>query len=192
MVSGALPSFALVEGALEQLGGDAGATEAHGSFCGLACLLGSRAAPAWVAGLMNAEGATGADAAQADVLGALATATCAALAEGAMEFSPLLPPDDRPLAERTEALGAWCAGFMQGLGEAASSPAARAALAGETAREIIGDFAEIARATVGEAETEPEGEAAYAELVEFVRVSVQLMFEELYDARRAPGSASLH
>lgn len=77
-------------------------------------------------------------------------------------------------------------------GEAASSPGARAALASDTAREIIGDFAEIARATVSQAETEPEGEAAYAELVEFVRVSVQLMFEELHDARDAAGSTSLH
>jgi len=192
MASTGLPSYSLVEDALGELGTSPGVTEAHGSLCGLACVLGGRAGPAWVASLLTADGAAEAGAETADLLGALAEASCAALSEGAMAFTLLLPPDERPLAERTEALGAWCTGFMEGLGEAAASPGARAALAGDTAREIIGDFAEIARATVGQAETEPEGEAAYAELVEFVRVSVQLMFEELHEARGAAGNASLH
>ncbi|CAG0940936.1 hypothetical protein GPROT2_01158 [Gammaproteobacteria bacterium] len=192
MASTGLPSYFLVEDALGELGASTGVTEAHGCLCGLACVLGGRAGAAWVASLLAGDTAGEAGAGTADLLGELAEASCTALAEGAMAFMPLLPPDERPLAERTEALGAWCTGFMEGLGEAASSPGARAALASDTAREIIGDFAEIARATVSQAETEPEGEAAYAELVEFVRVSVQLMFEELHDARDAAGSTSLH
>ncbi|MCC7329258.1 MAG: UPF0149 family protein [Gammaproteobacteria bacterium] len=192
MTSEGMPSFVLIEGAMEELDAGAGVTEAHGSLCGLACVLGGRAAETWMASLAGAGRASVAGAAAAELLGSLATATCTALAEGAMAFSPLLPPDERPLAERTEALGAWCAGFMEGLGEVATSPAARAVLAGDSAREIIGDLAEIARATVGQAEASAEDEAAYTELVEFVRVSTQLLFEELHGARGAAGSSRLH
>ncbi len=192
MVSTELPGFALVEEALDEMGAAAGVTEVHGSLCGLACVLGGQAGQSWLALLLGAGEAAEADPEHIELLGALAKGTCAALAEGAMGFFPLLPPDDRSLAERTEALGAWCTGFMEGLGEAATSAAVRAVLGGETAREIIGDFAEIARATVGQSEAGPEDEVAYTELVEFVRVSVQLMFEELHDARGATGSASLH
>jgi uncharacterized protein YgfB (UPF0149 family) len=54
------------------------------------------------------------------------------------------------------------------------------------------DFAEIARVTLGEDETELEAEAAYAELVEFVRVSVQLLFEELHDVRHGVAAGGVH
>ena len=52
------------------------------------------------------------------------------------------------------------------------------------------DFGEIARVTLGDDETDLEAEAAYTELVEFVRVSVQLVFEEFYDVRRGVTAAS--
>ena len=38
-------------------------------------------------------------------------------------------------------------------------------------------------------QSEDSNESAYAELVEFVRVGVQLLFEELAPARRAPPDA---
>ena len=53
------------------------------------------------------------------------------------------------------------------------------------------DFAEIARVTLGDDETDLEAEAAYTELVEFVRVSVQLVFDELYDVRQDLAAASV-
>jgi uncharacterized protein YgfB (UPF0149 family) len=109
-----------------------------------------------------------------------------------MAFYPLLPPDDRPLSLRADGLADWCSGFMHGLGEAAASGAGRDVLGGEVMREIMEDFAEIARVTLGDDETDLEAEAAYTELVEFVRVSVQLVFEELRDVRQGAAAASVH
>jgi uncharacterized protein YgfB (UPF0149 family) len=62
------------------------------------------------------------------------------------------------------------------------------------AGEIVRDFAEITRAGVDARQGEESNESAYAELVEFVRVGVQLLFEDLAAARRlpAPSAAALH
>lgn len=193
MAIGNPPSFDLVESALRQLGAAEGPTEAHGSLCGFTCLLGSRAAGLWVASLV-ADGdpeATGPPD-RSGVLDELAAATCTALSDGEMTFSPMLPPDDRPLSFRAEGLAEWCAGFMHGLGEAAGRGAARQVLDGDVTREVMADFAEIARVTLGEDETDLEAEAAYTELVEFVRVSVQLIFEELHDVRQGITTARVH
>ena len=52
----------------------------------------------------------------------------------------------------------------------------------------------ITRADVDASQGEESNESAYAELVEFVRVGVQLLFEELAAARApgAPAAAPLH
>lgn len=192
MASGNLPSFDLVDSALRQLGANANVAEAHGSLCGLTCVLGAYAPAMWVSTLLG--GDTAADAADqhGGVLGDLATATCAALAGVDMTFSPLLPPDDCPLALRADGLAEWCAGFMQGLGEAVAGRAADDAFASDVTREIMEDFGEIARVTLGDDETDDQAERAYAELVEFVRVSVQLLFEEFYGVRQKVAAATVH
>lgn len=193
MVSGKSPSFELVEETFRELGRDGGVPEAHGGLCGLACILGATAGPVWLTGLVGeAEQRALEGAACRGILGPLAEGTCAALAEGDMSFELLLPPDEAPLAVRTEGLAEWCAGFLHGLGEAAGNTASRDALGGEVAREIMADFGEIARVTLDEEETDLEAETAYAELVEFVRVSVQLLFEDLGNLRQRLAAASVH
>jgi hypothetical protein len=183
MASGRAPDIAFIDQALQRLGAVASAPEAHGSLCGLACLLGVRALPAWAGVLFD--GAPDQDAIGGEpgaALDELASLTCAALAQGDMSFSPLLPADEEPLASRADGLAEWCAGFMHGLGEAAAG-APPGALRGEITREVMADFSEISRAGVGVSDEGIEGEAAYVELVEFVRVSVQLVFEELHAVR---------
>jgi uncharacterized protein YgfB (UPF0149 family) len=56
--------------------------------------------------------------------------------------------------------------------------------------EIVRDLIEITRAGVDADQDEQANESAYAELVEFVRVGVQLLFEELAGARRPPAAAA--
>jgi uncharacterized protein YgfB (UPF0149 family) len=146
-----------------------------------------------VAGLSAVESVSGTPGAPAGVvLDDLAAVTCAALLDGDMSFSPLLPPDDRSLSFRAEGLADWCAGFMHGLGAATGAAAARQALGGDVTREIMEDFGEITRITLDDEESDLEAEAAYTELVEFVRVSVQLVFDELYDVRQGLASAAVH
>lgn len=183
MHDGFAAGFDQVDEALRRLGATDGAAEAHGCLCGLACFLGSQAGPFWLAQLSDAEPATGA---AATLLEELAMVTCRALVQGDMSLSLLLPPDEQPLPERTTALAGWCAGFMHGLGEAAGHHARPQALGSATMREIIGDLGEISRAACTGEEPDMAAELAYSELVEFVRVSVQLVFEELRESRSAP------
>jgi uncharacterized protein YgfB (UPF0149 family) len=192
MASAPLPSFDLVDRALRELGATEGAPQAHGSLCGIACVLGYRARSVWIAGLTVAGDSSAVRAEPAGILGDLAAVTCTALSEGDMGFSPLLPPDDLPLSCRAEGLAEWCAGFMHGLGEAVGTQDAGEALSGDVTREIMEDLGRIARVTVDDDETDLEAEAAYTELVEFVRVSVQLVFDELYDVRQDLTALGVH
>jgi uncharacterized protein YgfB (UPF0149 family) len=162
--------------------------ELHGQLCGLACLLGDRAGQSWVDDALADTAPGGArDAAEA-ALKAAAEGTLEALTEGDMSLALLLPDDDTPMDERAAQLGLWCRGFMHGLVQGA---APRALLETGLTGEIVRDFGAISEAGLGRDESLAEAEEAYAELVEFVRISVQLVFEE-FDPQRAGGQGPTH
>ena len=164
------------------------AAEAHGTLAGCLCALADCSFQDWLREILP-EGR--ADAAAADTLYDLYTATAAALEQTDMEFEPLLPNDAQPLAVRTAALAIWCQGFLYGLGSGSIPDAS--GLPGD-AGEIVRDLTEITRAGVDDEQGEESNEGAYAELVEFVRVGVQLLYEELAPVRHAPlpDAAPLH
>lgn len=180
--------FDRLRAALERNGYPGGAAEAHGSLCGIACLVGAPAAGVWLKDIESE--LTGARVFGAGPASEIAELTCRELLAGDMSFVLLLPEDEEPIDTRTEALAGWCAGFMRGLGETAGQLDVDL-MGNEATREILGDFSEIAKANSALEDSEPEAEAAYVELVEFVRVSVQLVFEEFHSLRSA-GSAGLH
>ena len=184
------PDFAEIEEAMRTSGLLGEPAEIHGEFCGLACVMGADAGPAWVATVLAESDGAGGD--MRNVLQSLAATTWKALDSGDMELSLLLPCDDEQLETRAESLGLWCQGFMHGLGAGSESGADSPLLADGITSEIIADFSQITRAAFTADETEAEGEAAYMELVEFVRVSVQLAFEELYRVRKTPNSEKHH
>ena len=183
------PDFDAVVAALAQAGILADAAEIHGHLSGMVCLLGAAAPGAWLAQVLADSGSPAGQ--SAAVLERKAADTCATLEAGDMSFAPLLPRDERPLAERAECLAHWCQGFMRGLGVAVEAEP-EMVLQSDTAKEIIEDFSEISRAMYGSEETETEAEAAYAELVEYVRVSVQFIFEDLHPARRDDRKTAVH
>jgi uncharacterized protein len=108
------------------------------------------------------------------------TATATSFGEQGMEFEPLLPDDEQPLNGRANALALWCTGFLYGLGTGHISDLE--ALNGDVG-EIVRDFTEISRATGDDADADESNEQAYAELVEFIRVAAQVVFEELLPLR---------
>jgi uncharacterized protein len=166
----------------------ADAAEAHGTLAGCLCGAAGYGFEDWLREILP-EGR--ADAAAVATLRELYTGTAQALLQPDMEFELLLPGDDEPIDARTAALAEWCQGFLYGLGAGGIPDAA--GLPGE-AGEVVRDFAEITRAGVDAGEEQESNESAYAELVEFVRVGVQLLFEELASARRpvAPSATPLH
>ncbi|MGA8706842.1 MAG: UPF0149 family protein [Steroidobacteraceae bacterium] len=164
-----------------------GAAEAHGTLAGALCALVPYRLEDWLAEILpdgSGSGNGGADPA----LQTLYEATVAALSDGQMGFEPLIPPEDRPIEERTQALTAWCSGFLYGLGTNGAADPQR--LPGDLG-EIVRDLTEITRADVDAADSAEANESALAELVEFVRVGVQLVFDELEPLRErchtAPG-----
>lgn len=156
------------------------AAEAHGTLVGSLCA--SRCTLTdWLAEILPDGRAEGLAARQ---LREVFDATSGALLEGAMGFEPLLPTDDVPITDRTAALGEWCQGFLYGLGTGVAVPDP-AALRGEAA-EVLRDMTEITHVDVDPADGAESNEAAYAELVEFVRVGVQLLYDHLQPLREPP------
>ena len=164
------------------------AAEAHGTLTGSLCALADFGFQDWLREILP-DGR--AEAAAADTLYGLYTATAAALEQTDMEFEPLLPSDAQPLVVRTAALALGCQGFLYGLGSGSIPDAGE--LPGDVG-EVVRDLSEITRAGVDDEQGEDSNEGAYAELVEFVRVGVQLVFEELAPVRHTPlpDAAPLH
>ncbi len=175
------PSFDALAATLASIGALAEPAELHGELCAMACVLGPAAGAPWVKNVVSgAKSTEGEKRAVADQLDDLAELTLRALDDGDMSLQLFLPDDEESLETRADALGHWCQGFMHGLGATAQS---ESVLEQGSLAEIIEDFSEITRASFSHDETEEEAEGAYAELVEFVRVSAQLVFEELAELR---------
>ena len=178
------PSFDIVTEALRTAGVLGETSELHGQLCGLLCQMGRPAVAPWLADALN--GATASIAGQetaADLLAEVAEASFGALQAADMSLGLLLPADETPLETRAENLSYWCQGFIYGLSVGSGDPKMPG---DEVIREILEDFSEITRAAFAETETAEEAETAYAELVEYVRVSVQLVFEEMRQQHDEP------
>jgi uncharacterized protein YgfB (UPF0149 family) len=189
------PGFDDIESTLRQVGALSEPAEIHGQLYGLVCVMGDDAGASWVADVLaDAEPPDAVKDAAARVLGELADGAIGAVKAGDMSFQLLLPDDQRSLGSRADNLGHWCRGFLHGLGVGSSSidgkVTVRAGFWGqETIREIVEDLSEISRAGYTGDENEAAAEAAYAELVEYVRVSAQLLYEELCEIRSEPHGA---
>jgi len=166
------------------------AAESHGTLCGVLCV-GVDGADTWLEHILGEDAAAGlpADRCRKE-LTALKDATRNALTEGALGFTPLLPDDETTLNERTEALGEWCQGFLYGVGLGGQGMDLDALP--DEAGEVLRDMSQIAQAGFEGEGASDEDEAAYTEIVEYLRVGVQLLFEELRSARGAPPSIALH
>jgi uncharacterized protein len=177
------------EDVLATAGSLADAAEAHGSLCGALCSMSPYKMQDWVNEILP-DGAALSDESSA-MIEKVFTATATSFGEQGMEFEPLLPDDESPLNGRANALALWCTGFLYGLGTGHISDLE--ALNGDVG-EIVRDFTEISRASGDEADADESNEQAYAELVEFIRVAAQVVFEELLPLRRQvyPPQQRLH
>lgn len=151
--------------------------EAHGTLAGALCASVPYRFEDWLAEILP-EGISIADA--DPVLQMLYDSTVAALSSGDMDFELLIPGDDCSVDERTDALTSWCAGFLYGLGTGGATDPQQ--LSGDLG-EIVRDLTEITRAGVDATDGDEVNESALTELMEFVRVGVQLVFDELQPLR---------
>ncbi|MDD9856288.1 MAG: UPF0149 family protein [Gammaproteobacteria bacterium] len=151
-----------------------GAAEAHGVLCGLTCRGVDGEKLRVKAGLLRLSGA-----ADFELIAGLQALAARDLRADDFQFNLLLPHDDAGAAPKTAAVADWCGGFAQGFlhdGEAAlaTCPA--------VVREAFDDIMAISCADAPPPDSGDGGEAALrqlAEIEEYLRVAVQLIFEEL-------------
>jgi uncharacterized protein YgfB (UPF0149 family) len=153
--------------------------EAHGTLAGALCSSSDYGLLEWLHEILP-DDSPEEEALQSSVLQNIYDSTVRTLAGTEADFAPLLPDDESSLTDRADALSHWCQGFLYGLGSgSASDPSKVSSEAGE----IIHDLTEITHVGVDADEQNEENETAFAEVVEFVRVGVQILFVELAPAR---------
>ena len=176
-------------GSLSQLNVPLPVSEVHGLCCELLCALPVSAAKTrWFTEVLDSAGLTANDvagkAAQLKVLDEWFAQTLEAMNNADLEFTPVLPDDEIAVVERMRALTDFCSGFTYGVGLGMAHRGNRPLP--EDTREIIEDFQAIESADAvdqpdenGQVLSAEKQEGLYQELLEFTRVGVLLVLEEL-------------
>lgn len=183
-------NFETVNQALTRAETGISASEGHGTLCGLLCAQQPFDTQTWLLHtLMTTDPENVSVAETRALLIRLAESVARQFDEVDYRFALLLPDDDHLLQTRTLAVSEWCQGFLEGLRLAQiANPETLPGDAGE----VMGDIVEISKAARFQVEDNNENEADFAELVEFLRAGIQLVYEEFHAAPKQPNSAQLH
>ncbi len=166
--------------ALKRYGATWDAGQAHGLLCGRLAILGADAGICWLDQVLEGSDSDNALRRECEVLlDAVYAYTHRQLADRQSEFQPLLPDLADSTMIRVEAIARWCEGYLHGLVSGSPDDRLKERLASEPLSEIVKDMLQITRATIDEETGDATNEFAYAELVEYIRVAVQLTYEEL-------------
>ncbi len=180
--------YAELSAALAQHGYGENAAQFHGMLCGALCVKPPQQVD--LPQLLVEGHATPTDDARNDAtLCRLCEQSAQSLASAEMNFAPLLPDDDQTLAERAKSLGAWCEGFLFGL---STGPKLELKRCSAEMKEILRDLTHFTQAVLSDGDDHEIEENAYAELVEYLRVGVQLIFMELHSRTPAPNTKTVH
>jgi len=168
-----LPDYEDITNVLDQGKSTFGAAQVHGLFCGLVCATsGAEINAGWQELLFPAK----AQPISLESLEQLYEISYHLLSEFSFEFDLLLPNSSVDINTRTEALGLWCQGFLAGL-QQGGVPLIRRSPSEVT--DAINDLVEIAQVSFGDIADNDDDETAYFELVEYVRLSVLMIFQDL-------------
>lgn len=151
-------------------------SECHGVACGLLCMQHDSTFDAYISMLNTLEildePTTGFSATLEDLF----VSSREQLADDNMGLTLWLPEDTEILEERTMALAQWCNGFLAGLGGGGKNALTTLS---EDASDALNDLVEISKAEVLNTKESEEDENAYAEIVEYVRIVVYMIREDL-------------
>ena len=173
-VTPSLPDYAELVKQLAAAEADFSAAELHGIVTGLAC---TDAPGPGLAQLLP-------ETAPHELVRAVArmfAATLNQLRDEEFGFVVLLPDDETPLPEQLAGLADWSRGFVVGLSAGGVRDVSHLS---ESAAEVIRDLSSIAEASLDGLPRRGEAESRQlTELVEYVRVGAQLVFDELHSRR---------
>jgi len=166
---------------LAQVGGLMDAAEAHGLLCGFLCTQTDFSTANWlkhVLGEAAIEDGLTPECQKQLIL--VKNYTLEQLNSPDCSFNLLLPSDDEMISQRIQALAGWCEGFLFALG----ANQLDFTQLSEHVQELIQDIIAISRLAPHEAVEENEAqdneaEENYVELVEYIRMGILILYEEL-------------
>lgn len=167
-------SYNALESTLTKLGAQLNAAETHGLMTGMLSLS-SNKSDGWRSTLLENLDCDTPTKSQWNIISATSTQIVQDFSEHNFGFKLLLPGDNFPLAERIDALGYWCRGYLSGLGLVGIT---KEDLANNVIKELVNDLSQIAHISM-ETDASEEDESNFMELVEFVRVAVHNIQLEL-------------
>ncbi len=168
-----------LEQKLRQTPWNSGVSEAHGLLCGLAC-----------------RGITGdtirtraflfqlTDPTHVDLIEGVFSLASRDLEDEQFGFTLMLPGADTSLAERAESVSSWCQGFLQGI---YSDDTAEKFHGSETITEALDDIMQIGHLELAPTQ-QGQSEQDLVEIEEFLRVAVQLIYDEMNPTRISPNT----
>ncbi len=154
--------------------------ECHGVACGLLCRIPDSNVSAFIDLLALLELVSEPAAGLVTALEKLLNSSRRQLADEEFSLSLWLPGDDEILEERTLALGQWCSGFLAGIGSGGDD---NLVAMSDASREALADLQQIARAEVTDTTESEEDEGAFVEIVEYIRVVILTIREDLRDRK---------
>jgi uncharacterized protein YgfB (UPF0149 family) len=172
-----LPTYSEISSILKKTPEKYNASQLHGLLCGLMCGTLGKDAQHW-------QTLTG-----HPIIQQLYETTYQQLSEFSFEFALLLPSDTKDINLRTESLGLWCQGFLAGLKQVHVRLTQREP--GEIT-DALNDITEIAQVGFGDIKANSEEETAYCELVEYVRLAILMLFQELRSKENPGENDFLH
>jgi yecA family protein len=162
-------------------------SQVHGIICGIFC--GEPGSMIWKELVTQDEESSDTE----NMLQNLYTVIIKQLNDFLFEFQLLLPPDSEDLPKKAESLTLWCQGYLTGLKLTHVQIENREQ---SEMTEAINDLIEIAKMNYDYVVASEEDEVAYVELVEYVRMAVIVIYQDLRDVdgpkKIVPHSSHLH
>lgn len=170
------PNYEKIENALSRVDSPYTPEDCHGMLCAMLIVNNSLRCNRWLDEICtltqyNQPGALE----ERDTLQALYDHTRQELNDSLLDFSLLIPEDIHNLTDRVVALKKWCEGFLFGL---ALSGVKDMSQLPEDSFEVLQDIVTISQASEEEDEDEMN-EVAYNDILEYIRVGILLINEEL-------------
>lgn len=165
---------ALAMNAVAGPGGGLSVSELHGAVIGIAVADIESFSLQALVDLLGADALAG-----EEDLEPFVSETLAQLLAEDMSFTPLVPDEDESLDDQLDGLASWTASFLAGLVAGMSVTSVTMAALPDDAQEIVQDFSAIAEVAVNT--EDPDAEADFIQLHEFVKVGVLLIMSLLND-----------
>lgn len=171
-----VPNYDQIEDALTGVQSPFSPEDCHGMLCAMLIVNNSLKFKRWLDEICTRSYSDGEiSSASHDAFTCLYDHTRQELDDSLLNFSLLIPEEDSTLSQRVASLKKWCDGFLFGLALAGLKDMSQLP---EDSYEIMQDIVSISQASEDDEEDEIN-EAAYLDIVEYVRMGVLLVNEEL-------------